>query len=115
MSDLQCAARLLFLSAGDGAAASRLHEERVAAVYDGHHHPASAQATELARTLGVPVRSLAERVSADLVRARDPEAMRVLGEVADLYRGETVVVLTPTEAPFRLSVDGDGTRVESGI
>ena len=115
MSDLQCAARLLFLSAEDEAAAARLPEERVAAVYDGHHHPASAEATDLARTLGVPVRSLEDGVSAERARARDPETMRVLGEVADLYRGETVVVLTPTGAPFRLNVDGDGTRVEPGI
>ena len=112
MSDLQCAARLLFLSVTDGAAAGWLPGERVARVYDGQHEVASAKAVALAETLNVQARALEERVSAGDVRAHAPAAMRVLRDVADLHRGETVVILTATEAPFEVRIDGDGVLVE---
>jgi hypothetical protein len=39
--------------------------------------------------------------------------MRVLGELADQHRGETVVVvLADAPEPFRMKVDADGTRLE---
>jgi hypothetical protein len=113
MSDLHCAATLLFLSSDDEAAVAKLSAERVAMVYDGQHAEASKRAADLAAALHVRVVSLAEPVTTDGVRNQEPDTMRVLGELADQHRGETVVVvLTDTPEPFRMKVDADGIQLE---
>ncbi|HET7356441.1 MAG TPA: hypothetical protein VFJ09_07170 [Nocardioidaceae bacterium] len=112
MSDLQCAATLLFLSPDDEETVAELAAARVATVYDGQHAAASKRAVDLAAALRVRAASLGEPVTAHEVRSQRPEAMRVLGEVVDLHRGETVVVLVDTTEPFRLNVDADGVRLE---
>lgn len=110
MSDLQCPATFLFLSAEDGPAAAALAGLRVALVYDAQHAVASEAATTLAGHLDVAARALDEPVTAEAVLARAPAAMRVLRDVADLHRGETVAVLTDTREPFLVEVDADGVR-----
>lgn len=110
MSDLQCPARFVLLSAPDVATAERLRFERVAAVYDGP--PGSAE--QLGATLGLPVQALARPLAIDDVLAREPAALAELSGLADLHRGETVVV-TAVGRPGRrvdVAVDGDGILVE---
>jgi hypothetical protein len=113
MSDLHCAATLLFLSSDDEAAVAKLAAERVALVYDGQHAEASKPTADLAAALHVRAGSLAKPVTTDGVRNQEPGTMRVLGELADHQRGETVVVvLADAPEPFRMKVDADGTRLE---
>jgi hypothetical protein len=111
MSDLQCPATFLFLPPHAAQAASGLAAERVAMVYDGQPAVASSAAEALAAALRVPVRPLDEPVAADAVLAQKPPAMRLLRDIADLHRGETVVVVTETGSPFRVEVDADGVRL----
>jgi hypothetical protein len=112
VSDLQCAATLLFLSLDDEATVAGLAAARVAAVYDGRHGEPSERAAALAASLHVRLVTLAEPVTIDGVRNQRPEEVRVLDEVADQHRGETVVVLTDASRPFRLKVDADGVVIE---
>ena len=112
MSDLQCAARFVLVCAPDAATAESLRYERVAAVYDG---PPGSGAAELGDALGLPVQVLARPVAVDDVTARAAEALGDLRELADLHRGETVVVTAVGRPGRRLDVaiDGDGvTMVE---
>jgi hypothetical protein len=120
MSDLQCPARFLLLSGPDASAAQGLRHERVAAVYDGP--PArttdggpsrAAGAAALGDALGLPVRVMARPLSLPDVLAREPTALDELRDLADLHRGETVVVLVAGEQGRRVevAVDGDGVSV----
>lgn len=89
MSDLQCAATLLVVSGSDadpGALAEELKGARVASLYaaDGQQHPAET----LGGDLGLPVRRLGDLES---------DARGALGEVIDLHRGETVLVVVPND------------------
>lgn len=113
MSDLQCAARFVLLT--DPGQAGALRHERVAAVYDGavsDGDPAS-RAGEIAETLGLPVLALAAPVALTAVLSREPAALTALGELADLHRGETVVVTVAGEPGRRVDVgvDGDGVTI----
>ncbi|MGE5719750.1 MAG: hypothetical protein ACM3XQ_07745 [Nocardioidaceae bacterium] len=111
VSDLQCPARFLLLTDPDVSMAATLSHERAAAVYDGGGGP-GAQA--LAEALGVPAQALAQPLTIAGVLARDAEALRVLEDLADLHRGETVVV-TAQGGPGRrvdVAVDADGHTVE---
>ncbi len=110
MSDLQCPARLLLVSAQDTEVLGRLPGQRVAMVYDGQGS-VSEQADALGEALGVPVRALGEDLAVGAVRAQEPAAMQVLRDVADLHRGETVLVLLETETAWEVSIDGDGVAV----
>lgn len=95
MSDLQCPARFL-LVAPAASAAERLRHERVAAVYAGPDGSASADelsAEELGRALGAPVRRPGPAVDLGAVLAREPGPLAALEDLADLHRGETVVVV----------------------
>lgn len=86
MSDLQCAATLLVVGGGSDADPAPLAEElklaRVASLYaaDGQEQPAET----LAGGLGLTVRRLADL---------ETDARGALGEVVDLHRGETVLVV----------------------
>lgn len=117
MSDLQCPARFVLLAAPDEAAAEGLLHERVAAVYDGppgSAGPPGSGAEVLGAALGLPVRAMARPLAIDDVLARDPDTLAELDGLADLHRGETVVV-TAVGRPGRrvdVAVDGDGITVE---
>ncbi len=114
MTDLQCPARFLVCVVGEGAALDLRHE-RVAAVYAG---TPDQVAPALAVELGVPVSFLTREVSVDAVLAREAATMQVLAELADLHRGETVVVSARGRAgsPIEVSVDGDGARIsQAGV
>lgn len=108
MSDLQCAARFVLLT--DLGQAGSLRHERVAAVYDG---APSSSAGEIAETLGLPVTALAGPIALTAVLSREPAAVATLGELADLHRGETVVVTAAGEPGRRVEValDGDGLTI----
>lgn len=112
MSDLQCAARFLVLPAVDDAAVDRLRDERVALVYDADPGAADELRTA-AELLGVVVAPAGGRVSLVDVRDRAPAALDVLRDLADLHRGETVVVRVRGEGRTGLEVlvDNDGITV----
>lgn len=116
MSDLQCAARILVGSTTGSAAADwhdRLSGERVAAVYavDGTPH-----AADLSRRVGGASLSLTEPVTVQAVLARQPDTLAQLRDIADLHRGETVLVLAADDIgrgslddrTVTVLVDGDG-------
>ena len=111
MSDLQCAARFVLVCAPDAGTAESLRHERVAAVYDG---PPGSGAVALGHALGLPVQAMARPMAAADVLARDPEAVGELRDLADLHRGETVVVAVLGHPGQRVDValDGDGLTVE---
>lgn len=112
MSDLQCAARFVLLT--DLGRADALRHERVAAVYDGSASDGGPSwVGEVAETLGLPVGALAAPIPLTAVLAREPEALAALGELADLHRGETVVVTAVGEPGRRVdvAVDGDGVTI----
>jgi hypothetical protein len=94
----------------DASTAQSLRHERIAAVYDG---PPGTGAAALARVLGLPVQVLARPIALVDVLDRAPEALSDLGDLADLHRGETVVVgaAGPAGSRAEVSVDGDGLRL----
>lgn len=109
MTDLQCPARFL-VCVVDHRTAISLRNERVAAVYDG----TSGQAGQaVAAQLGVPVAGTTYRVAVEAVLEREPAVLGVLAELADLHRGETVLVAADggSGQQVEVSVDGDGVRV----
>ena len=99
MSDLQCAATLLLADAGDGRALGRsLVDRRIAAIYTSPHPAAVRTAETAAAATGAEV-SVREDLREPLdesgteVRAR---VERELDALADLHRGETVLVVSHT-------------------
>ena len=110
VSDLQCPARLLLLGDPGASAARALRHERVAAVYDG---PPGSGAAELARALGLPVQVLARPITLAGALAREADALGDLRDLADLHRGETVVVAAVGGPGARVDValDGDGLTI----
>ena len=89
MSDLQCAATLLVVSGGDAdpaALAEELKVARVASLYTAEGQQPAAEA--LADALGLGVRQLGDL---------ETDARGALGEVIDLHRGETVLVVVPND------------------
>ena len=110
MSDLQCPARFILLTSLDASSAEELRHERVAGVYDA---PPGAAATELAAALGVPATAMARPATLEAVLAREGSAVDVLRELADVHRGETVVVLVEGRPGRRaeVAIDGDGVAV----
>ncbi len=106
MVALHCPATLLVAPApvgakGVAALAESLAEERVLGVVGA---PGDEAARRVAEILDVPLED-----EPGLAAAQHPDPA-VLGEIADLHRGETVVVLTPPAevgaAPFtRLELD----------
>lgn len=111
MSDLQCPARFILLTGLAGSAAEALRHERVAAVYDA---PPGPGAHALGRALGVPVQVLARPIRVDDLLTRTDRALDALRDLADLHRGETVVVAAEGSPGRRVdvAVDGDGVAVE---
>ncbi len=111
MSDLQCAARFVMVCAPDAATAESLRHARIAAVYDG---PPGSGAVALGQALGLPVQAMARPMAAADVLARAEEAVADLRDLADLHRGETVVVAVLGQPGQRVDValDGDGLTVE---
>jgi hypothetical protein len=110
VSDLQCPARLRLVCRPDASLAEELRHERVAAVYV---DPPGPGAAALGDALGLPVQALARPVALDDVLAQEPKALAALRDLADLHRGETVVVGVQGE-PGRcveVVVDGDGVVV----
>lgn len=110
MSDLQCPARFLLVCGPTASTAETLRHERVAAVYEPGR---GSGAAVLADALGLPVQVLPRPVAAADVRVRDGEAIDVLRELADLHRGETVVLVADGEPGERLeiAIDGDGVHI----
>lgn len=121
MSDLQCPARLLLVRAPDGAQPhwERLGDARVLAVYA--EPGLRADAEQAAGALDATVHVLDAPAG----------TWHTLTELADLHRGESVlVVLTqdrladllarlgapipPAGEPVRVDVDGDGIQVVAG-
>ena len=107
MSDLFCPARLLVVDprpgSGDperlGRLTTRLHSERVAALYLVGGEPAGAVAGTLGPALGLSAQVLADP---DPLEGGEERACRaLLGDLADRHRGETVVVVL---APDRLGL-----------
>jgi hypothetical protein len=90
--------------------AEELRHERVAAVYV---DPPSPGAAALAGALGLDAQALARPIALVDVLERDPGALATLTDLADLHRGETVVVGAEGESGHRLevAVDGDGPRI----
>jgi hypothetical protein len=86
MGDLHCPARFLLVPPGSSA---ELGDERVAAVFTSTDAPALLTATALANDLDLKPHELSRPVAAD-----------DLADVADQFRGETVVVVAP------LPIDG---------
>lgn len=113
MSDLQCPARFILLTSLDGSSADVLRHERLAAVYDA---PPGAAATALAAALGVPGTTLARPLALEAVLTRESSALEALSELADVHRGETVLVVAEGRPGRRVEVaiDGDGVAVEEG-
>ncbi|WP_068430506.1 hypothetical protein [Piscicoccus intestinalis] len=115
MSDLQCPVTFYVRSprtaGADDEADERLpvadDEVRIALVYAA---PTRALAAErLAESLGCAVR---------VEDSLDDEVLPALHELADLHRGESVVVLPAAEVPtrsafpwVRVRIDGDGTSI----
>jgi hypothetical protein len=83
---MMCPARLILLDGGSGA---DLAGERIAQVYASA--AAAEQAGRLAEDLGVRLTVVPELTTDEPVRRADA----ALGEIADLHRGETVVVVAP--------------------
>jgi Mrp family chromosome partitioning ATPase len=110
VSDLQCPARFLLVCGPDASLAEELRHERVAAVYV---DPPGPGAAALAGALGLEAQALARPIALVDVLERDPGALATLGDLADLHRGETVVVDAEGERGHRLEValDGDGPKV----
>lgn len=108
MSDLQCPAILLVLGqAGWPSHVPLPHDANVVAVYC----PADAieVATDLADELDVPLRPIVE-----LNGTQHAEPTEALNDLADLHRGEAVVVLTgwgENVAARRIRIDADGWAV----
>ena len=144
MSDLQCPATFLVVrvhTLGKGwrgqvaGLTERLRDSRVAAVYAGTTAPAVAVSAALADGLGVPSHPLAAPPTPGVPGDGTAVARcrTALEELADLHRGETVLVVddgqvlepalaplvgrgpgagpTPPYRPVALEVDGDGWRL----
>lgn len=105
MSDLQCHARLIVVNppgfADPARLASALARERVAAVYTAVDVAGSG-----------PVKTLADDLGAPTYRGDDELADTGSGfqQIADLHRGETVVIVRGGQEPMPvlLLVDSDG-------
>jgi hypothetical protein len=110
VSDLQCPARFLLVCGPDASLAEELRHERVAAVYV---DPPGPGAAALAGAFGLEARALARPLALADVLQRDPGALATLRDLADLHRGETVVVDTEGQQGHRLEValDGDGLKM----
>lgn len=110
MSDLQCPAHLVLLATPGPSDAESLRHDRVAAVYDA---PPGSGAAALAGALGLPVQEMARSLVIAEVLAEAPEPMTTLAGLADLHRGETVVVVAEGLPGQRVdvTVDGDGVAV----
>lgn len=112
MSDLQCPARVVLLrQEGAAEALEWLRHERVAHVYSSASPVAARAALALARELDVGHGTLHE------LSVVDPQDLSgtVLDQVADLHRGETLVVVAElagaAEGPVVVvQRDGDGWR-----
>jgi hypothetical protein len=117
VSDLQCAAHFIVVSSIDDELAQSLGDERVAAVYDARRPPdrgPRGAVEELAGRLGLPVLAADGRLLVEDLRSAAPTAMGVLVPLADLHRGETVLVHAAGSPGTRLDVrlDGDGMVVD---
>lgn len=105
MSDLQCAARLFVACPVDGddgdLLASTLESARIAAVWSS---PLTRPTAEGAAVhLGAPVVVREELAEPDPGAGADPVAVRgLLEEVADSYRGESVLLLTREDVVRRV-------------
>src|SRR6478752_479009 len=102
MSDLQCPATFLVVrvdTLGEGwrgevaGLAERLRDRRVAAVYGGTTAPAVAVSAALADGLGVPSHPLAATSGGPADGTAMARCRAALEELADLHRGETVLVV----------------------
>ena len=118
---LHCPATIVVVSGADDVSmlADRLRERRVAAVYTGERSEAAATGRRLAAELGVAASTTTglDDVAARPARLDEslPELER-LRPLADLHRGETVVVLLsgrPDEGPssVELEIGDEGVRV----
>lgn len=124
MSDLQCPARFVVIVRDS----TTVELERVAVVYDGSGEELPGGVTfaeRLAASLAVPHRPIPHGPAphrpvppplvVDDVAGRSPAALEVLGDLADLHRGETVVLVVGGAPGSRLDVhiDADGMVVRA--
>jgi hypothetical protein len=101
MSDLHCAARLLVGRAGSAAGlAGRVAGERVAGVRAARMPTARRTAHELAELVDAPCEDLPEGT-----------LRQAFEELADLHRGETLVVVAGEDWPTELGAVPDGTAL----
>ena len=107
MSDLQCAATLLLVQHGVSESESRrlgrsMRSARLAAIYTAGSAEAAQTAEVVGDETGVPVTVLDQALD----RSVDLEG------IADLHRGETVLVVAPLDlaggAVVEVTIDADG-------
>jgi hypothetical protein len=95
VSDLQCPATLLFAVPGDveqtRVLAERLHDRRVAVVYTDDLPASGGAVRDVAAALGAPVRSEPD------LREGFVTPGTVMEQLADLHRGETVLVFAAAQ------------------
>ncbi|MGH3330822.1 MAG: hypothetical protein ACRDPJ_05880 [Nocardioidaceae bacterium] len=116
MSDLQCAARFVVVDDVSDELLGQLRGERVAMVYDASADRPAGKAQVVAEALRVSARPLDRTIDVLELLARQPAAMDALRELADVHRGETVLVLAAGHATgvLEVSIDGDGVVVRLG-
>lgn len=123
---LHCPATLIVVSGPNDVAAlaDRVRERRVAAVYTGERRDAASAGRRLATELGVVASTMTGLDEASggpeaMVDTGRPRLEDILRPVADLHRGETVLVLLasgPDAGPSTVEVEigDDGVRVLGG-
>lgn len=116
MSDLQCAARFVVVDDMSDELIAQFLGERVAMVYDASADRRTGKAQVVAEALNVSARPLDRTIDVPEVLARQPAAMDALRDLADVHRGETVLVLAAGHAMgvLEVSIDGDGVVVRRG-
>lgn len=98
MSDLQCPATFVIVPTGRAGETGSPDVGRVAAIFAG----SGPEAAAIARRLGATHRLAIAPLDED-----GPEGYRrVLGDLSDSYRGETVVVVLDVEHVAELAADG---------
>ena len=116
---LHCPATIVVASPGDATAraalAADLRERRIAVVYSGTEEVSRSVAAALAADLDAGSTELADLTGLDPDADGRAELAHRLQSVADLHRGETILViadrLDPTRSPIEVEIGDDGVRI----